>query len=147
MKDPADKCLLTLVILSIFLNIYYLTDDLSLKLDYYRFAIHSSPETLRAFNTAYDETTVDYYYILKECQRLVPASKEISIVLSKQPTRKFQALTAKGRYILYPQNYGENSEMRDFVLVYGVEDFLIPSNYKILKSFGKNKYLLMKNFP
>ncbi len=117
---------------------------LEYKINYYKFAAGASAETLRAYHAVYDKDSLDYYSILKFCDNILPPSAELQIVLPKEPAHKFMFLREKGRYILYPRNYGDNDSGKDYILVYGQKDYLIPQGYKIIKMFDTDKYLLEK---
>ena len=109
------------------------------------FALHSSSEQIRAFNSIYpDGVSKDFYAILKRCDQILPTDEKLQIILPESPQSKHTFLMAKSRYILYPRNYGNNTIPQNYILVYQRNDFSIPQNYRILKSFGSDRYLLVK---
>lgn len=114
------------------------------KWNYYKFALNVPVEFLHAYHAVYDDGTVDYYQILKICDRVLPAGEELQIIVPSQPTHRFNFLWAKARYVLYPRNYGNNDESKDYILVYERKDFIIPAGYEKIISFGADKYLLRK---
>lgn len=111
---------------------------------YYNLALASSLDDLRAFANAYDADGLDYYAILKRSGELVPEGKRIKIVLPQAPVNKYEFLREKGRYFLYPKNFGNNNLEADYILVYGVEGFQAPANYRKHEVFSQDKYLLIK---
>jgi len=106
--------------------------------------LRGGSEKLKGFWTAYDQDSQDYYRILKACDKLLPPQAEITLLLPLEPSKRFQFFEGKGRYILYPRNYGENNSFKKYILVYGVSDFSIPSGYEVIKYFSHNKYLLKR---
>jgi hypothetical protein len=111
---------------------------------YYGLALVSSLDELRAFTSAYDQDGLDYYAILKRSNELVPEGKKIKLALPQAPVNKYEFLREKGRYFLYPRNFGNNNLEADYILVYGADGFQIPANYRIYEVFSQNKYLLIK---
>lgn len=111
---------------------------------YYQFAWHASTNTLQAFHSRYDEYSKDFYGIIKTCDRLLPKDAKLQLILPHDKGRKFEFLRDKGRYILYPRNYGDNTILQKYILVYQIKDFPIPKDYKIIRSFGPDRYLLAK---
>ena len=111
---------------------------------YYGFAIHASASELRAYHSIYNQDFQDYYQILQMCDTFLPPPEPLQIVLPPQPQRRFEFLREKGRYILYPRNYGDNDSPQNYILVYGVQNFKKPEGYEMVRSFGPDKYLLKR---
>ncbi len=112
---------------------------------HYHAVLTSSLDDLRGMLTDYGGTSRDYYKILNFCNRNVSENAKIQLVIPLQPQYRHEFLREKGRYYLYPHNYGNNSEENpDYILVYDVEDFIIPPHYKVKRLFTKDKYLLSK---
>ena len=133
-------CLMIWALVWVITSIYFIVPEII----YYKVALGFSAETLRAYHVIYHRETADYYKILKECDQALPPSQELQIILPAEPGHRFMFLREKGRYILYPRNYGDNDTPRDYILVYGQKDYVIPPGYEIIKSFGIDKYLLAK---
>lgn len=112
--------------------------------EYLGSAWQADGEELQGAWTAYDEGSQDYYSVLKACDRLLPPSAELTLIIPAEPSVRFRYLQQKGRYILYPHNYGENDSLKEYVLVYGADDFSIPSNFEVIKNFADHKYLLKR---
>lgn len=111
---------------------------------YYHFACRTNSYNLQWFGTIYDNHTKDYYPILKLCDRLLPEKEEMTIILPREPVHRFEFLRERGRYILYPRNYGNNNELKKYILVYGVKDYEKPHGYVIVENFAQDKYLLKR---
>ncbi|MBF0531735.1 MAG: hypothetical protein HQL23_01420 [Candidatus Omnitrophica bacterium] len=109
---------------------------------YYVFALNSGLNRLRSYSAAYDDSTRDYYPILKYCDRVLPSGEPLQIILPIAPQNKLEFLRDKGRYYLYPRNYGENTLRQKYILVYQQPDFRAPAGYARIKDFGPDKYLL-----
>jgi hypothetical protein len=60
------------------------------------------------------------------------------------PEHRHAFLREKGRYFLYPRNYGQNDSLEDYILVFGVPDFVVPRGYYRAKTFAADKFLLKK---
>lgn len=111
---------------------------------YYEFAVSVNFESLQEENTIFDEHSSDYYAILKSCNQLLPWGEKIQIILPQEWQRYSDFLREKGRYILYPRNYGDNKSPQKYILVYQVSDFQAPKGCRVIRVFGPGKYL-MKN--
>ena len=119
--------------------------DILQKAPYYAIALHCSSEKLREMCGIYDADSADFYRILKLCDRLIPPGKELRLALPAAPLDKHQFLREKGRYYLYPRNYGDNEGPADYILVFGAEGFQEPRDYEKRIVFSKDKYLLVKS--
>jgi len=118
--------------------------DMKNNMPYYKFAVKSSLDPLRAIHCVYDRGTRDYYWILKFCNDAISRKENIQLIIPKNPKERYEFLREKGRYYLYPRNYGNNEEMANFILVYGVKDFEIPKGYHKYVVFTHDKYLAIK---
>ena len=118
------------------------------NLSYFKFASMASPELLRE-NTieVFNDSTDDFYQILKKCQSRLSADQMIQIVLPQDPPQRFAFWREKGRYILYPHNYGDNVSPQKFILVFAVDDYVIPQGYTKTMIFARDKFLLEKGAP
>ncbi len=138
-------------ILPIFLFVWILTwhhfnwADIKRTLPYYSIAVKSTIEEIREMCCVYDPETVDYYRILKFCDKVIPAGKKVRLILPEASPHKHNFLMGKGRYYLYPRYYGNKDEQADYILFYNAGDALVPGNYAKCVEFGKNKYLLAAN--
>lgn len=112
--------------------------------EYIRSAWRLDHETLQSQWSAYDQTTEDYYEILKALDRMLPPLEEITLILPQEDVTKFKYLQEKGRYILYPRNYGDNRVLKEYLLVYGVSGLSLPQGYETAKRFAEDKYLLKR---
>jgi hypothetical protein len=110
-------------------------------------ALGSSLDSLREYHAIYDFESRDYYSIIKYCDESLPREAHVRLIVPKKPHTRYAFLTEKGRYFLYPRNFGNNSMEAKYILVYGVKDFLIPESYKKYISFSEDKYLLVKAGP
>ena len=118
------------------------------NLSYYKFASTASPELLREDTTnVLDYSTYDFYQILKKCQSRLSAGQMIQIVLPQNLPERFAFWREKARYILYPHNYGDNVSPQKFILVFAVDNFVIPRGYTKTIIFDRDKYLLEKITP
>ena len=111
---------------------------------YLALALRSSTEELRVLHSRYnpDPSCADYPSVLKLCDALLPKGEALQIVIPREPSERFEFLYAKGRYLLYPRNYGNNTVARRYVLVYNVPDYFIPPGCEVIKTFAPHKYLL-----
>lgn len=126
----------------IFLWVRWNIINLSPEINYYKRAVFATYEDLRAYHSIFDWDSKDYYEILKACDQLLPPLEEIQLILPEEQKQKFEFLREKGRYILYPRNYGNNKTPRNYILVYEREDYRISEGYAVIKTFGNHKYLL-----
>ena len=110
---------------------------------YFYRVLRSSPESVRAFHASYDPTSRDFYRILAVCDQMLPLGAELQLVLPAEPRSKFEFLSGKARYFLYPRNYGDNVTRKTYILVYQVKDFYPPAGYEIFVMFAPDKYLLV----
>jgi len=124
--------------------VLFITVDFYDEIKYYRFALKASLGELHAFHATYDENSKDFFRILKICDRLLPRREQLQLILPQAHQQEFEFLREKGRYFLYPRNYGENTILRNHILVYNVDEWGIPDGYKILMNFGPGKYLLTR---
>ncbi len=143
-KKLRTYTLLSFLCAWIFLWVRWNITNLSPEIHYYKQAVFAPYENLRATHSIFDRGSKDYYEILKICDQILPPLEEIQLILPKEPNQKFEFLREKGRYILYPRNYGDNETPRDYILVYGKEDYKIPQGYEVIKAFDHHKYLLGK---
>ena len=114
---------------------------ISHKKRYYGFAINADLDTWRAYYS-YDKDTVDFYSVVKECDRLLPPLEKLQVILPQDNLDRNNFLTEKARYYLYPRNYGENLTPQKYALIYSVPHFQIPAGYTVIKRFGPDKYLI-----
>lgn len=145
-KNQADILKIFLVIWLIFYvktNLKILTENK----DYYQFAIRASFEKLQAYHAVYDQDSYDFYYVLRICQRIIPPHEEVQLILPQPSQHKFEFLREKGRYFLYPLNYGENSLLKKYILVYDVDNFIKPMEYEMVHYFSADKYLMKRITP
>lgn len=122
-----------------------LAKTIGYKINYLRAAMSASLPELRKSCYMYYRDTDDYYDILSLCDRALPLGASVRLVVPKTSKRKSGFLEGKGRYFLYPRNFGDNEQEADYVLIYAVEDFKIPHPYRLCKVFGKDKYLLARD--
>jgi hypothetical protein len=111
---------------------------------YYRFALSADPEALRRYHSRLDPQTADYYDILQWSVGMLPDGAALQIVLTTEPTYRYEFLRDRARYLLYPRNDGDDGTPRDHILVYGVRDFRTPPGYEEVASFGPQRYLLSR---
>jgi len=124
--------------------LWFITVTFHEEIKYYQFALKASLEELHAVHAAYDENSEDYFKILMFCDRLLPGREPLQLILPQAHQQEFEFLREKGRYILYPRNYGENTILRNHILVYNVNEWVIPDGYKMSMNFGPGKYLLTR---
>jgi|GEM_PF-1340481 len=134
-----------LLTISIFVSSSYMLRAKNEEARYLRYAARSLLAELHSINAACDQSTQDYYRILRYCDDILPQGASLQLILPKMPVHKYQFLREKGRYFLYPRNYGNNEQEADFILVYLLEDFRIPDTYRVCKVFAENKYLLARH--
>ncbi len=123
----------------------YLGRAIGADWDYLRTASRCSLKELRAWNAYTDARYSDYDPILAYCDRIMPAGEKLRLVLPQDPTIQHQRLREKGRYFLYPRNFGNNDLPANFILVYGVRGFSPPAGYAVGKIFGRETYLLVRS--
>ena len=114
------------------------------SLEHFQIVMERSPDFLRARLCAYDQKSEDYFKVLEYLNAVVPVTERIQLVLPETSKGKFEFLREKGRYYLYPRNYGNNKDPADVVLVYGVKGFVIPEGYRKYKDFSDDKYVLVR---
>lgn len=119
--------------------------EIKTALPYYKIAMRSSMDQLREMHCVYDEQSMDYYQILSYCSSNITENENIQLVLPQTPENRYYFLREKGRYFLYPRNFGNNQKTAKYILVYGVRDFVLPENYKMEKRFAEDKYLLVNS--
>ena len=73
--------------------IHTIYPDIKYYLPYYNYAIHANSIQLQRSNTVYcddsiDDSTVDYYTILKYCNSILPKGEMIQIVLPQTPQKR-----------------------------------------------------------
>ena len=122
----------------------YSWNEVKNKVPYYKIALKSSLDQLRSMHCIYDNQSRDYYTIVRFCDKVIPSGEKLKLVIPTMPANRHEFLSAKGRYYLYPRNYGNNAEMTDYILIYGMEDFRIPDGYQKCVVFGSDKYLIAK---
>ena len=127
--------------------LFFTVHTLIKETPYYQFALNASTEAIQAFRSSYDESSRDFYHVLKTCDNMLPLKAKLQMIFPKDVGKKFLFLTEKGRYILYPRNYGENVIFQDYILIYQVKDLRIPEGYRVLKFFAPDKYLLTNKDP
>lgn len=122
----------------------YTWGEITASIPYYNTAITSSLDKMHAMHATYDAASRDFYSILKQCDDILPKFEKLRIILNKANTNKYEFLREKGRYFLYPRNYGDNERQANYILVYDVDDFEVPEGYRIHTTFTSGKYLLVK---
>ena len=144
-KKKSQELILFSAVL-IWISFWYRYDFNNLKnnIPYYKTAVKSSLDQLRAMHCIYDSASRNYYPIIQFCDRIIPPDDKLSLILPTLPTRRYEYLREKGRYYLYPRNYGNNSEAANYILIYGVEDLKIPETYQKAWVFAQDKYLIAK---
>lgn len=103
---------------------------------------YTQPLKARQLRVSYGGQGLDYLDILRACDTIAGREQTISIILPKEPPRRFLSQRDKGRYYLYPKNYGMNDALTDYILVYGVKNYEIPAGYQVRSRFAKNKFLI-----
>lgn len=134
---------LSLLIWLMFWHQYTLSGILQ-RISYYKKVMRSSPDQIHEMHFIYDENSRDYYRILSLCNKWIPLEEKITLIFPTQQTNKDEFLRDKGRYYLYPRNYGKNEKLANYILVYDSKDFQIPDGYQKKVEFGPNKYLTVK---
>lgn len=145
-KEIRTFVFVLLTLLWIIIWFCHLTGAVYKYSSFYRKALSGSLENLHDFYSWVGEESKDYYSILKFCNDFLPQGKTVQVLLPTDSWRRYAYLREKGRYFLYPRNFGNNSLPGDYILVYGVKDFLAPTGYRILRHFGEDKYLLERFF-
>ncbi len=112
--------------------------------DYFTYALTADRHSLQYLWASFDGQLLDYYPILKASDEIVPPDGEITVIVPQSPEIRHSYLREKARYYLYPKNYGNNSVLKEYILVYMVDDFGVPDGYEIHTSFGESKYLLKR---
>lgn len=103
-----------------------------------------SPLNAQRVRFSYDPESSDYFSVLAGCDKLLAPGIKLSIILPKEPENRFFFLREKGRYFLYPRNYGVNDETSAYLLVYGVKNYAIPAGYHMKHVFAAGKFLIEK---
>lgn len=115
-----------------------------LYFNYYKNSVFQSQEIRDRLNTSIDDASLDFYDVVKFCQAAVPENEYIRFVFPHHSTRMGAFLGAKGRYYLYPRNYGDNTRPTNFILVFLEPNFSAPQDFESCVNFGKDKGLWIK---
>jgi hypothetical protein len=114
-------------------DIYYL---------HYKYVVLKPWDLRMRMDASLSVDNMDFYDVMQFC-KTIPENEKIRFDFSSNPRVK-AFLEGKGRYHLYPRNYGENDFSANFILVYLNPQAHVPQDFEPCVHFGKDKTLFIK---
>lgn len=144
MKNITAVCRSFFVLVALGTVFLFHAEHIGDELQFLKRSLFAPASAIRGMHFKIRPEDADFFYILSRVNALVPAGKEVQLILPEKPAKRAQYLMGKGRFMLYPRNYGDNARAGDYILVYKVSDVQPPGGYRVIENFADDKYLMVR---
>ena len=123
---------------------YFYMKYLRFLIPQYKFFVLTPANIKKKLDTSLGGHYYNFYDVLQWCNLKIPENEKINLIVPTNSRTDSAFLEGKGRYYLYPRNYGDNKMNANFILVYSDSNFKIPPTFEQCMYFGQDEYLLVK---